>query len=62
MFHWTTLTIMLNTADIDNFPSSARWEEMKDMFRKVNERDPHYDPRILNVLVDLSEHGKEVKS
>ncbi|CZT23959.1 uncharacterized protein RCC_09675 [Ramularia collo-cygni] len=48
-------------SDVDNFPASATWEQMVDMFRKVNKADPHYDPQILNVLVDLNEHGKSFK-
>lgn len=49
-------------SDIDNFPSSTTWEQMKDMFVKVNKADKHYDPQILNVSIDLSEHGKLTNS
>lgn len=56
------LIIVCKLADIDNFPSSTTWEQMKDMFRKVNQADKHYDPQILNVSVDISEHGEYSKS
>lgn len=32
------------------------------MFRKVNHADKHYNPQILNVLVDINEHGRSLRS
>lgn len=55
------LTSMPNeTGDVDNFPSSLTYPQLKDMFRQVNEADKQYDAKILNVLVDLSDHGMSI--
>ncbi|SMY28253.1 unnamed protein product [Zymoseptoria tritici ST99CH_1A5] len=45
-------------SEVDNFPSSMTWPQLREMFRIVNRAAKGtYRPIILNVLVDIHEHS-----